>query len=279
MNDHLSAATIADYFADALSDADQLAVEEHVSGCDVCALDAQDLFAEGTPVDRLVDRWTAREHGYAANRAERAALVDALEQVGARATSASLRARLAAWAEAVAEQAEAAARVVLETPARAAYRLARQAPDLARPSAAPMFAPAPASMPVRGRAAGGPPGAPAQPIVVRMAGGGPTAQVAVNGGRREVVVRLDGVPRGSEPPLVLLVPTEPPETEGMAMAASRVMADAIEPVSPPPPPGEARLAVPTPSAGSAGWIARFEGLPPGAYLLVFEPSREPDART
>jgi len=305
MNTHLSPATIASYFADALSDDDQLAVEAHVSDCDACALDSQDLLATGTVVDRVVDGWTARKHGYAAARDARLALVEALERVGAQATSASLRARLAAWADTIAAQAEAAVRVVLDAPGQAAYRIATQAADLARPSAPFAFSPAPSALPIRGPAPGGAPRSPAQPIVVRIGGAhGPTAQVAVSGGRREVVVRLDDVPRGSEPPLVLLAPAEPrggagvetrrqargmavadeaadfaagpPQDIRMTFAARAVEAESSFAAPAPPPPGpEARLAVPTPSPGSAAWIARFEGLPPGEYLLLFEPSAGP----
>jgi hypothetical protein len=34
---------------------------------------------------------------------------------------------------------------------------------------------------------------------------------------------------------------------------------------------EPRLAFPAASPGSDGWIARFEGLGPGEYLVAFEP--------
>ena len=61
MNAHLSPDTIAEYFSDTLSPDDQVLVEEHVAGCDVCALAAQGAFVAGT----VVDQWTARAHGEA----------------------------------------------------------------------------------------------------------------------------------------------------------------------------------------------------------------------
>jgi hypothetical protein len=64
------------------------------------------------------------------------------------------------------------------------------------------------------------------------------------------VVRLDDVPLGSEPPLVLLVRTDRGDSETLATP---------------------RVAAPEPSAGSDAWIARFDGLRPGRYLIVFEP--------
>ena len=79
-------------------------------------------------------------------------------------------------------------------------------------------------------------------------------RVAVSGDRGEIVVRLDDVPRGEEPPLVLLVPTGP--------TPARLQSEAR---------GEPLLGTPQPSPGSDAWIARFEGLGPGDYLIVFEP--------
>ncbi len=240
MNAHLSPDTIANYFSDTLSGDDQVLVEEHVAGCDVCALAAQGALAAGT----VVDLWTARAHGGAATRT---LLAEALATAGSRTTVEAVRQRLAAWAEQWAGQAEAALRIVLEAPGQAARVVAEAAPDLARPDAAWQFAAAPAPVPTRGARRTPPP----QPIVVTAGGpDGATASIAVSGERGEVVVRLDGVPRGAEPPLVLLIPTGP----GQAGARR-----------------EPLLGTPQPSPGSDAWIARFAGLGPGNYLVVFEP--------
>jgi hypothetical protein len=79
---------------------------------------------------------------------------------------------------------------------------------------------------------------------------GPTARVAVSGARGEIVVRLDDVQPGLQPPLVLVIPT------GLGQVG---------------PAHEPRLGTPEPSPGSDGWIARFGGMGPGDYLIVFEP--------
>lgn len=241
MNAHLSPDTIAGYFSDTLPLDDQVRVEEHVAGCDDCALAAQGALAAGT----VVDQWSATAHGRAASGD---LLAEALATASARSTVAAVRQRLAAWAEQWAGQAEAALRIVLEAPGQAARVIAESAPDLARPGTAWQLAAAPAPTPIRGSARRTPP---PQPIVVTAGGpNGPTASVAVSGERGEVVVRLDDVPSGAEPPLVLLIPTGPGQP-----GAQR------EPI----------LGTPQPSPGSEAWIARFAGLGPGSYLVVFEP--------
>ena len=241
MHAHLSPDVIAGYFSDTLSLDDQMLVEEHVATCDDCALAAQGALAAGT----VVDRWTARAHGQAVTRT---VLAEALATAGARATVAAVRQRLEAWAERWAGQAEAALRIVLDAPGQAARVIAEAAPDLARPGGAWQLAAAPAPMPTRGAARRTPP---PQPIVVTAGGpDGPTASIAVSAERGEVVVRLDDVPGGAEPPLVLLIPTGP----------EQAYADR-----------EPLLGTPQPSPGSEVWIARFTGLGPGSYLVVFEP--------
>ena len=237
---HLSPQIIASYFEDTLSDTALLEVEEHVAGCDECALSSQQALAVGD----VVDQWTARAHGQAAVRA---ILLQGLSLVRVRSTVAALRDRVAAWERQWNGQAEAALRVVLDAPGQAARVLTEGLQELARPSAAWQFAPAPAAIPTRGAARRGAP----QPIVVTASSaGGPSARVAVSGERGEVAVRIDGVPAGSEPPLVLLIPID----RGPTPVAS-----------------EPRLALPEPSPGSDAWIARFDGLGPGEYLIAFEP--------
>jgi hypothetical protein len=246
-------------------------VEEHVAGCDVCALAAQGALAAGT----VVDQWTARAHGQAATRA---ILADALATAGARVTVAAVRQRLEVWAEQWAGHAEAALRIVLEAPGQAARVIAEAAPDLSPPGAAWQLAAAPAPVPTRGPARRAARRGTPQPIVVTAGGpDGPTARIAVSGDRGEVVVRLDDVPRGTEPPLVLLVPTGPRPSDdqlvppvppvpsqadyGLATSAAGQAGGQREPM----------LGTPEPSPGSDAWIVRFEGLGPGNYLIVFEP--------
>jgi hypothetical protein len=240
MNAHLSQDIIADYFAETLSQDAQVVVEEHVADCDRCALAAQGVLAAGSGVDR----WTARAHGATARSA---VLAEALATVQAHGTAGGLRQRLESWAEHWAGGAEAALRIVLEAPGRTGRIIAERAAELGRPGAAWQLAPAPASMPTRGAARRTPA---SQPVGVTIDGpDGLRARVALNGVRGEIVVRLDDVPPGAVPPLVLLIPT------GDEPAGGR----------------RPLLGTPQPSPGSDAWIARFEGLGQGAYLIAFEP--------
>jgi hypothetical protein len=242
---HLSTDTIADYFANSLSETAMLDAEEHFATCDACALRSQKVLAVGA----LIQQWSAPVHGEAELQAR---LVAALEAARKTTTVAAIRTRLAAWAERFAGQAEAAVRVVLDAPGQAARVLTEGVEGLTRPGATWQFAqPQPATLgPIRGTARRGPP---RQTVVTAGDAGGTTAKLAVSGERGEVTVRLDGVPLGSEPPLVLLVRTD--RTAGQA-------------------PAEPILAAPEPSPGSDAWVARFEGLGQGSYLVLFEPRAE-----
>ena len=215
--------------------------------------------------------WTSGRPAATARPPPGPLLTEALATAGARAPVAAVRQRLEAWAEQWAGQAEAALRIVLEAPGRAARVIAEAAPDLARSDTAWQFAAAPAPVPTRGTARRGQP----QPIVVTAGGlDGPTARIAVSGDRGEVVVRLDDVPRGAEPPLVLLIPTGPGQAEAWpAPPVSGQPEAALAASAPGPAVGrrEPVLGTPQPSPGSDAWIARFEGLGPGSYLIVFEP--------
>jgi hypothetical protein len=237
---HLSPQTIASYFDDTLSEAALSEVERHVAACDLCALASQHALAVGD----VVDVWTARAHGQVAARG---LLLGGLTLARIRASAAAIQERLATWERQWNGQAEAALRVVLDVPGQAARVFTEGFEDLARPSAAWPFVPAPAAIPTRGTARRGT----SQPIIVTASNpGGPSARVAVSGERGEVAVRIDRVPAGSEPPLVLLVPIDR---------------------GPAPVTGEPRLAIPEPSPGSDFWVARFEGLGPGDYLIALEP--------
>jgi len=236
MNGHYSPETLASYALQELPEDKQLDVQEHLADCDRCAGSVHlAIRASG-----LVDRWTAQTHGAAALQG---VLVHALDVVRAQPALAAWRDRLTAWAERWAGQAEATLRIVLDAPGTAARVLTEGMQELARPGASWQFAPAPAAIPTRGagrrRAAG-------QTVVVSADGDGtPSARVAVSGERREVVVRLDDLPASRLAPLVLLIPADHA--------------------------GDPRLALPQRSPDDDAWIARFEGLEPGDYLIAFEP--------
>ena len=233
---HLSPDTLASYFTHGLTDDEQLGVEEHLADCDTCTGSARVAFAAAG----LIDRWTAETHGQAALQG---VLAHALASTRQQPALAAMRHRLTRWAERWAGQAEAALRVMLEAPGTAARVLTDGMQDLARPGAAWQFAAAPAAIPTRGLAMRR---AALQPIVVSAGGdGAPRARVAVSGERGEVAVRLDDVPAGVEPPLVLLVPSDGA--------------------------GEPQVALPARQPDGDAWIARFEKLAAGDYLVAFEP--------
>jgi hypothetical protein len=236
MNDHLSPDTLASYFTHGLSDAEQSGVEEHLADCDTCIGSARTTFA----ASGLIDRWTADVHGQAVLQG---VLVQALAASRQQPSLAAWRERLAQWAERWVGQAEAAVRIMLEAPGSAARVLTDGMEGLARPGASWQFAPVPTAMPTRGPAGRR---ATSQPVIVSAGGDGtPSARVSVSGQRGEVAVRLDDLPAGQEPPLVLLVPTD----RG----------------------GEPRLTLPVRQPDADFWIARFEKLEPGDYLVAFEP--------
>ena len=81
-------------------------------------------------------------------------------------------------------------------------------------------------------------------ISVAIAPGSPQARIAVIGGLREIEVRIDDFPPDVKPPLVILAS----------------MTEKTEP----------RLAELCP-AGTTHWIATFEDVALGEYLVVFEP--------
>lgn len=233
---HLTPETLADYFAQALSNEQELQIEDHLADCETCIDTGRLAFT----VSNVFDLWTARAHGQAELRA---VLQHALGVASQQTAVAAWRQRLARWADEWAGQAEAAVRIVLEAPGQAAKVLMDGMDELARPGSAWALTAAPAPIPTRGagRARS------SAPIVVTTGGaGGPSARVSVSGERGEIAVRLDGVAPGTEPPLVLLVPTN---------------LDAAP-----------RLGVPelSPGLGDA-WIARFTGVGTGDYLVAFEP--------
>jgi len=238
---HLAAELLGDYYAGSLGEDEQMRIEEHLADCSRCTEHAQQVrqFA------RLLDSWTARAHGQAQ---ERAALARGLQTAQERAPDAALGERLARWAQAWGRQAAATLRVLVAAPDRASRTLAAGLmPPL--PPAAPgplaRLAPAAAVPPIRGRRLARPRGAAA----ARVGLGPGEAQASVRiEGTGMVVVRLEALPTGQRPPLVLLLD-----------------ADGAEP----------RVGLPRREPGLPFWVARFEDVAPGAYLVAIEPIAEP----
>lgn len=169
----------------------------------------------------------------------------ALEAAQERVEKQAWRERLRQWRERWAGRAEGAIRVILEAPGQAARIVTEDLEALVRPGGLWQFAPAPVPILTKGavRVRGGKAAPP--PATVALAPGTPQARVAVTGEIGEVVVRIDELPPGQTPPLVLLIPTK----EG-----SEPKVEALE-----QPKGVVYL------------IARFENVEPGDYLVAFEP--------
>jgi hypothetical protein len=147
------------------------------------------------------------------------------------------RERLARWRDRQMEHAGAAVRVIVEAPGAASRVLAEGLTPLTQPGALG-FAAAPA--PIRGRQVrrAGPP-----PALTVAVGDTPT-HVLVDETSDAIVVRVDDLPPADRRPLVLLVP--------LAGGTPRA-----EPLAPPP--------------GGAYLSARFADVPPGEYVVAFEP--------
>jgi hypothetical protein len=233
---HFSTEILADYLDLNLSEDEELQIEDHLALCRDCTSTVRQQRA----LTEVLAGWTARAHG----QAHLAAAVErALTQVEVQ--NPAWRTRLASWAERWAGAAEAAVRVVLAAPGSASRIVTEGLDALARPGAAFQFAPVPAAIPTRGPRGRGA-GPPRAALAVASANGTSLARIAVGGEQREVVVRLDTLPAGAQPPLVLLAPIAGP--------------------------GEPRVALPERQPGLPYWIARFDDLPPGEYLVAFEPS-------
>jgi hypothetical protein len=238
MMNHFSVETLVDYFDELLSASEELAIEEHLADCDPCTATAREVRG----LSNLWESWTAETHAWAH---QNAAVIEAVGQAVAREEDPAVRARLARWAEHWAGRAAATVRVVLDATGEAARVVTGGIEALARPGQALGLDFAPAAMPEPVR--GGPrrPGPPSRPTVaVAPISGTAQARVAISGQQR-VVVRVDGLPPEQPPPLVLLAPA----------AGS----------------GEPRVAVPSRQPGVQYLIARFDNVPPGNYLVVFEP--------
>jgi hypothetical protein len=132
----------------------------------------------------------------------------------------------------------------MEAPGQASQIVTSGLDTLLRPGTGWQFSLAPAPMPTRGlRGRGAVP--PPPPTAIASLDGAAQARVAVGSERREVVIRVDRLPADRPVPLVLLVP----------------LGD-----------GEPRVAAPEPQPNVDYAIARFDDVPPGQYVVAFEPT-------
>jgi hypothetical protein len=234
---HFSAGELEDYFASALPDDREKAIEEHLAVCDDCTRTAREV--------RVLEelwQWTAQEHGELYRRE----ILEHAWEAAERDTRPDVLERLCRWRERGIEWAEAGLHIVLEG-SRAA---ARGVDAFRRPQSKWRFDLMPQAIPVRGVSS-----APTGSVLLSTeeSGAAPAARVAVRAGDHpEVVVRVDRLAPLGTSPLVVLVDLSggPPPVR-----TSRV--EAVE--------------------GLDYGIARFDGLADGQYLLLFAPLDEFDS--
>jgi len=233
------------YFRMSLSDDEEGETEEHLAECADCARLGRQIREDSF----AIDHWTAQSH---ADAHLKLVLARAVEEAGTRTSNAEWRHRLATWRREFGSKAAAAVQVILNTPQEAASGVARLA-DIVTVGMDAILTPgsmqlAPA-LRVRGnelqiwrRAL---------PSVELVADPDElSTQVEVFGEDRKIEVRLGAQPAGKNLPLVILIPTE-----GGGEAQMR----AVEQI---------------PGGNAAFFVARFENLAPGRYLVAFEP-RQP----
>jgi hypothetical protein len=240
---HVAPDTLADYYAMSLAEDEAMRLEKHLMECQQCTEVARDVhrFSEA------LDSWTASSHGAAARSEARAAsgireiLMRSIRAAQERVEDPLSRERLASWARRWEGQAVAAARVVMEGPGIASRILTESFDTLSGRGSSWQLMPASAATPIRGTL--GTPGS--SEALVALTPGAPPARIEVSGERGDIVVRLQLLPRGQTPPLVLLV-------DSRRDAPPRVEEPRQEP-------------------GLPYLLAHFKGVVPGDYLVAIEP--------
>lgn len=250
--DHPGAERLVDLLHGQLSEDEARTVEEHLADCDFCVEMARTV----RTVSRMVDEWTASDHGAAARQAE---LARSVLQEADRAATPQLRERLLGWARLRTGQAAAALRLVFEAPGQVRF-ITQGLERVILPGGfgsfgAPLLAGAGGAVRLRGAvrtrgttgaSGGGPQGSAA--VAIETSGESP-ARVAVTGDVLDIHVRR--WPEGREPPLVMLVRCG----EG----------------------GAPRVAPLVRVPGTADLTARFDRMGPGEYLVAIEPMDAPSA--
>jgi hypothetical protein len=225
------------YFERQLSDAEEERIELHVSACDQCAEAGRQIYA----LQQVWDGWTAQTHGQLHLRVVLArALATAEEQT----PDPARRERLKRWREVWAGTAEAALRTILRAPAEASRAVAAGLDALSRPGSSWQFAPTPVFDGALGE------GDDDSPIFAtsRLSPDAPRALVELKAGEKsDIVVRIDNLPIGTTPPLVVLIAVKPDH---------QVIVQVTEVKRQP---------------GTHSFIGRFARVPPGEYIVAFEP--------
>ncbi len=235
---HITPAELIDYFDKDLTEEEEDRIELHLAGCAECTARARQSFA----LSRLCEQWSAATHGEARLRELiRSALESAAIEEPADRT---LQARLRRWRASSRGLAEGAVRVTVKA-VKDASQIATDGMDgLLRPGAWWRFTPQPALVAVRG----GEGNKKAPPKIARAETGDQIARVKVDDEderAREVVVSVDRFPREREAPIVMLASMG----EG----------------------GEDKPRFIQMQRHGLGLLAKFRDLPPGEYLVAFEP--------
>lgn len=238
-NSHPPLDVLLEYFDGHLSDETEDAIEHHLWLCDACATLGQRLFA----IDQTLDDWTAAAHGQLHLRVT---LLRALVQAEAQTTNALWRQRLRHWRDTWSGTAETALRTVLSAAAQAARVTADNLDALTRPGSAWRLAPEPSFAGALGDEDAD--DASAVFTTSTLTPDAPRALVELKGGTTgDVVVRVDNLPIGNSPPLIVLIALKPDR---------EVVVQVTEVTRQP---------------GTNSYLARFSKLPPNEYIVAFEP--------
>lgn len=235
VKDHTTFEEIFDWVEGSLNEDREIALCQHLAECDECVALSRRVAA----MHEGWGAWTAAAHGSAMLQAK---LLEALENVELEPSAVGWRDRLFRWREHCAGASEGAVRLLMDEKSRAARAITEGLDAVLRPT--PMWAFSAVAPATAVRGAG--PDSGMAPVAI--APGDSPAKVAVRGGSQgEVQVRVDKLEPGMSPPLILL----------LSLNGERQQIKELER-----------------PAGASYWIARFRNLPPGDYLVAFEPSDE-----
>lgn len=230
---HISAERMLDYMAGALNDEQEEMIEVHIAHCNECTAQARRL----ERVDHFMEQWTARDHGQVLTQLR---LANALNELSEKIENLDMKERLKIWLSKWTNKAEAALSIIVEETGRASRIITEGLEAMVRPDGMWEFELKPAAVPVRG--AGTQRGAPI--TAVSLSPGKPQVRVRLSA-ENEIAIRVDAFPEDRTPPLVLLIPAKK-DAEAMVNALQR-------------------------QQDKTCLSARFHDVPPGAYIVAFEP--------
>lgn len=241
---HVDQEQLLQYFSGELDDSAEERVEIHLYECDECSERSRKAHA----TLRAWEQWTAAAHGAAHVRRM---LAEALAAGEGQASNPAWRSRLRRWREKWAGTAEAALHALFDASGRAIAARANQVDALIRPGSMWQFEPQPS---FGGTWGAGDDDETAVFATAKLSSRAPRALVEIGGdGQCEIVVRIDQIGEiAAGPPLVILIGIQP---EG-------------EP--------HVRIVEVVPQPGTNTGVARFSRLPPGEYIIAFEPIASDD---